>query len=399
MTPAIFKHTIFKNGSIEVDIPNTILETLPLEILTPNSYYEGIAGDRFLYLIGYLCSQVKYNLEHNKKELSKSIHYKYFRYIFGSKYRTAKKILESFDWFQSGKQYFVGGISMKYSIDSAFLGETSSITILNKTFLKRLNKEVKGMGKSLTTINKESKELVDVDLSNLDPEDAIKMLEQHNSKITMDAQHRIYMGLTFNKNLRSRIRFNGENMVQLDISSSHPALFPKLLKGYEKTEEFKLFHQAIISGSFYENMKRVVNSKLIEYINKHPEAEKKYKIYTNAEKFKDAIFWTINGKSYENGSPTWAIEESFKMFFPNLWYCLLRVKKENHCNLSKTLQILESGLLYRFVLSTHQKYSGIPIFTIQDCIMVPESYGNKIKLEMEEYYENQLGYKINIKIK
>lgn len=198
---------------------------------------------------------------------------------------------------------------------------------------------------------------------------SIECLEKNNIFYNFDIYGRFHTNFT---TLKSEIRknclyFGNEKLVELDINNSQPLFFAKLL--YETNTnlvdvfEFDNYKNLVTKGDFYQYL--MDNSKTI--IGKEID-RKTAKSYT---------YKVLFGRNYI----TSYADKLFQSLFPTIYIFIkdYKYREKDYRIISHELQKNESNLIFnKVVKNIFNEYPNIPIITIHDSIMFPESYYEKI---------------------
>ncbi len=224
------------------------------------------------------------------------------------------------------------------------------------------------------------------------------------------------------REVRKHLSAKGENLVNVDIKNSQPffstiLLNPDLCDEYEIENYLKEYnYQFNINDKYYQQLihmcrknaqnldtyvYKVLDGKLYEHIMEVGNIESR-------EEAKEIVF-----KVFFN-PPNYPTKERklFKSVYPevidifdliNIGYIKTRKrgrkKDEQSSSLALTLQRIESDIMLNNVVEdVLMEFGEIPIYTIHDSLLVPESVAEKVKQCMEDTIETIVGYRPKIEI-
>jgi hypothetical protein len=196
--------------------------------------------------------------------------------------------------------------------------------------------------------------------------------------------------------LRQFLRYENQELVEIDIRNSQPFLFNLLIQDYfNSVSNISLSYgnQSLIKYPDMEDIglyKRLTsNGKFYEYLMPYFPA-------VNREEFKKKVFGRIfynDEKKYEYAE--WLI---FKDIFPNVARIITHYKKDNYKNLAITLQKAEAEIMInRIVPRLAEK--KIFILTIHDSILTTKGNTDMVKKIILDEFKNQYGLIPTIKTK
>lgn len=215
-------------------------------------------------------------------------------------------------------------------------------------------------------IRYDGRELVAIDIVNSQPYLAIALL----NPIKLEENNIINMILSINPNLHSQF---------------YPIMLVKRIKEISNTDNVKLFIEIVSNGRFYEDFGLILKqSKIIE---------EDLDLSSTRKKAKQITFSSIF-------SPNTAIayREEMRIFrnvFPNVFevFKLIKLGKGQHNTLAILLQHMEATLvLHRACKIIFEERPDIPIFTLHDSIITTIGYENYV----HNILKNVLTYAIGI---
>lgn len=160
--------------------------------------------------------------------------------------------------------------------------------------------------------------------------------------------------------LKSFIRKNcllidGKKTCEFDIPNSQPLFLSKLIEKSEsrwiREDEFLFFKQLLKHGNFYQFLMDKLN------------------IETKS-KAKELTYKVLFGKNHWNSKA----DKEFAKLFPSIHYFIKLYKKDkgDYRILAYDLQKMESGFIYKDVISKIKMLGEIPIVTVHDSIITTE---------------------------
>lgn len=243
-------------------------------------------------------------------------------------------------------------------------------------------------------------------------------------KVSIDSNvHRLHSVITnLQKNYRRFLSYNGQKLVNVDISNSQPYLLCLLLNPsfWDKASDIPLnigmlsqnilgmiqeenlseiykyvlsisachdtalenYIQTVSQGKVYEYMQEVIN--------------KRESVNLKRDDIKTMILTTLFSKN--RFMPTY--KKYFKQSFPQIYELIRLVKKENHETLACILQNIESEIiLHRCCLKIWDENNHqIPIFTIHDSICTTAGNEGCVYNTMLQTLTENMGFPPHIKI-
>jgi len=186
------------------------------------------------------------------------------------------------------------------------------------------------------------------------------------------------------KHLRRFLRYQGQELVEVDIANSQPFLFNSILqemyphKGKDgKENEYKdveKYERNTKKGRFYDHLLAEINRKTGKKLTR--------------EKFKPTAF----GKIFfcQSKSNFRYIESKiFRELYPNVFKCILHEKRDDYRNLALKLQKHEADIMIdKIAIPLSAK---MPIFTIHDSILTTKKNLSKVKKFIQKTFADELG--------
>jgi len=230
---------------------------------------------------------------------------------------------------------------------------------------------------------------------------------------------------TMKSELRNFITFQGEELVNIDISNSQPYLINGLLKpefwNPNKDEEFNI--QFFKSKSFYD----VNNVNLTKYIMLHvPELSidmtelESFQQITSSGHFyqflneqmledpkmeaisykelKKAVLAMLYSENVSHYGHVGKAKEVFSSSFPSIYKLLCKIKSKYKECLPILLQRMESHLIIdKIATRINKEHPTVPIFTVHDSISTTRSNVKLVKQIMKEEMEATVGIAAQLK--
>jgi hypothetical protein len=209
---------------------------------------------------------------------------------------------------------------------------------------------------------------------------------------------RVHNNITnLSSDLRKFLRYENQELVEIDIRNSQPFLFNLLIQDYLNTYTYPLSDLYLSYG----------NQSLISYpdIELYKELTSKGIFYeyiipffptTSREKFKKKVFSRI----FYNDEKKYQYEEwfTFQDIFPNVAQIISYYKKDDYKNLAITLQRAEAEIIINRIVP---KLADKKIFalTIHDSILTTAENSETVKKIILDEFKSQYGLIPTIKIK
>lgn len=237
---------------------------------------------------------------------------------------------------------------------------------------------------------------------------AIDSIKSGTPRLSIDKfGRRLHTPITrLNKELRKHLRYDGKELVEVDIKCSQPYLSIKFML-YElnkknenlinnikaaNTLEAKMDIIKDLKGcdGFYEYVHDILIDDLYIKLKGVYEANNEYAIGNGErEDYKEIIFQIMYSKNgYKNNLKT-----SFKELYPYPYNTIYKLKKNNYKDLAQKLQKLESMLVLRTVCKEINKLNKhIPMFTIHDSILTTKEHEETVRRVMKEVLLGDIGF-------
>lgn len=294
--------------------------------------------------------------------------------VFRSGYATTIARLVDEGWIKLVREAVWGSRCRDYVVGPAVVGwETIKATDLDKLAAVRMDKALGGKSKWLKRINTALLTIPD------DAPDWVKE-DTADGMVKLDSNNRVVSAVcNLPKEVRSRVKFKGQNIAEVDVSSSHVRL---LIQHYSKElpkSELVGLVEAVKSG-FY---RLATDCRDMAYTPKAKAASK------------NAFYALINGKKISNLSPVKEIKgkkpslyscwrEVFATHFPTLLRLMYRDKSINGYKfLSTLLQRMEADKMKQLETMVGEKAVA---FTVYDSVAVLTNYADKAKKAIDELW-------------
>lgn len=279
---------------------------------------------------------------------------------------------------------------------------------------------------------------------------AFKILKIQNGTYYMshnpETDGRFHSNITgFSKAFRPFLRYDGEIIVEIDISASVPSFLFYLISNYKNPnsqldkvinntksfynhymfskeavsidyEEIQDFGNSILSGEFYSSfipkLEEFYKAECTFYMSSYHQwqyeeyyfQQDSYKNYdrkpypetVTKEYAKEKILSMLNAKN-----KTFLYEEmAFKSLYPTIFEFVSKIKEKNHKHFSYLMLQIESYFMLKIVARRlKNKFKKVPFFTLHDCICTTESNLNPVNEFMKVTLATELGFTPIIKTK
>lgn len=237
---------------------------------------------------------------------------------------------------------------------------------------------------------------------------ALMKLHQGELRFTVDrTSGRLHTHLTgLKKELRRYITYNGQKLAEVDIRCAHPSIsalllnpafydeeqayggiitlrqaMPSLYKKIKKDNlggyvsknkgKFSAYLDAV-NGDLYQHMRQRLEEMVhdLDSLREHKKEDRDEDIRDAMKSMMYCVMFSANTYFKQDGA--WP-KQLFKEMFPEVYHVFNVLKKYDHTSLSVLLQKLEVRLvLDNAAKKLAAKNPGMPVFTIHDCIVVPE---------------------------
>ena len=419
-----------------------------------NDLQKGVHQYKLAYIISRLCKPLCFA---DKEEFYSTgcvpLSSKMLKKLMGDSYRAHLDYLIEFGLIFLCEEYEVG-VSNRYSLNDEFLGELVPYEIRKTTYVKKANQREQDRADYARALHPypcsffdsrleidESpamqyiSELYERDLA--DPNICFRkhsLTAQRKKMVRQSSVHnvsqrrwllhsgkkckRFYSVLTnMHKPLRQFLRYNGERLIEWDITNSQPLfstlllsrkfyednpfnldevcslneyikkrvqggpgtspgaiMFPKIER-YLSEPDVCLYVKESIGGTVYE----YIADKIFGSVTKENRDKAKKLIY-------QSMFCEVQYK-YQDKKV-----EQFKNLFPNVYRVFVQFKKPDHSVLALMLQNIEAKfILERCVNGLQEKFPDVPFFTIHDSFLLPDSKHEQIKVWLDEELNSFIG--------
>jgi len=265
--------------------------------------------------------------------------------------------------------------------------------------------------------------------------DKIDRKELNYSDFTVDDfAGRFHGVLTFlKKELRAFLKFRGQKLVSVDIKNCQPYLTTVLLtpefwtpkersgnsivklqdinpamyadlsihpiystitlllfdspgKGFSMQK----YKELVINGDFYEFLQKELPQRLP---NNYAER------FSTRDKVKEEVLRILNCANHARHQPFYAPSKVFEQLFPNVDRVLSFIKSNDHKNVARVLQRIESNLILRECCKgLSQTNPDLPVFTLHDCIVTTEGNEGLVKDTITGIFSKRINLPPMIKI-
>ena len=393
--------------------------------------------NRMAYIVGLIAYLPTVNDEIIDDKGFVKLHAPTLKTIVGKYYLDYLKYLISDGIIETNNRYIVGKASKGYRYTSVYTdSELIRYDFTDKHIRKKLTEARKVKEADKKKYSYLYKWFTSGKLT-IEKDAAFKFIKSHNLsealkysvdaiqsgiwrfKVTGEAQ-RLYTNLTnLKRELRQFLRYDGEELVELDIKSSQPYFFIKLIVVYlsgeigqenalkllsryngqwsPSDEEFESFIKSfdvdlsdvasymtmIKVGLFYPTVQMIAKEKL-------------GKGYPTDKQLKGAFFEL----AYSSNRTKTEIKTAFEDEFPIVTRIMKHYKWKDHSALAIKLQQVESDAILNVVgKSISKKLNRAPIYTIHDSIMTTQEHIDMVRDIMVSELEKYVGLKPIIKSK
>lgn len=313
----------------------------------------------------------------------------YIRKFFPAKtlYTKIKNILLGKGILECDAFYRKNEKSLGYKLGPSIQSKTfKKYQVKNKLLLKKLEQKDQ-LGDLLTRVKTilAKLEIPNVKSSHLTEHDvALNMIHDKDIFVYQDKYGRVHTNLTNLKSEhRSLLQVNGDKLVNIDIKNSQP-----LMLGLALVEGTS--NNSIISSSFPS----------LSYTNRCPDLRDYVQLcedgefydylmaqtdFTGSRKaFKVSFFSSVFFCKHRKGDKNCAL---FSKLFPSIWDVICAIKKDDHTNLAKLLQRVESDFVINRVFKTClTKFPENFVATIHDSLLVEPAIANDAKFIFENEF-------------
>jgi len=244
---------------------------------------------------------------------------------------------------------------------------------------------------------------------------AVNSIKSGRPRLSVDKfGRRLHTPITrLNKELRKHLSYDGHKLVEVDIKCSQPYLSIKVIIEQLNKKNKNLINRIKEAESLESKLEVIRGLKgckgLYEYIydilvddiyiklKDEYEANNEYQI-GNGERddYKEIVFQIMYSR---NGFKS-NLKTSFKKIYNYPFSILYNIKKDDHKDLSKKLQKLESSLLLRTICKrVNQHDKNIPMFTIHDSILTTQKHYGIVENIVKEVLLEEIGFEPILHVK
>lgn len=236
----------------------------------------------------------------------------------------------------------------------------------------------------------------------------IDIFKEKDYHLTSDLNHRLYSSITnLPKFLRGCLRYNGEELIGIDVSNTQPLLL-SIICEHDYLEELYLNRDIDVRP------RKLV--KFLRYLKTNPEDLIIYKDLVERGKLyesfidvdpsfdraivKDNLVKVINDKGNNRIRARKLIREALKARFPSISMLLEVLKSVDHRYAAWTLMTKEAQMfIFHFArtFGDNTESENIPLFTIHDCFITTKSNLEFLEETIRQFFQEN--YKINIPLK
>lgn len=375
-------------------------------------------SDKYYYLI----SQMYYGRIFDKRNDNNSfipINGKILQSIIGGRYKQYLGNLMDAGIIETNKRYQVGKQSKGYRFTDEFRNvKFRRVEIMDRDIIRKIGmfKDYQRKGLKLPQhkyiydcLNKVS--ILEDEARYFIERNSTKAEEYNSYSISVDlivslnyffvvdsTAGRIHNNITnLSSDLRQFLRYNNQELVEIDINNSQPFLFNLLIQDYLDSLSYMDSNIYLSYG----------NQSLTRYpdIELYKELTSKGKFYeylmpyfpnVSRQEFKKKVF----GRIFYNGEKKYEYEEwfTFQDIFPTVAKIISYYKKDNYKNLAISLQKAEAEIMINRIVP-RLAGKGIYTLTIHDSILTTEGNTEEVKEIILDEFKNQYGLIPSIKIK
>lgn len=236
----------------------------------------------------------------------------------------------------------------------------------------------------------------------------VDMINEKDYHMKSDKNNRFYTNITnLPKILRGCLKYDGEELVGLDVSNTQPLLLGMI-------SDYIYLKQKYESKSI--DVDQVKYLELIRHLFFNPKDLKEYKILVeggklyesfididpsfNRDIIKDNLIKVINDKGFNNTREKKLMRNALKERFPTIAMLLELLKSVDHRYASWTLLSKEANMFvmhFADIFCNNPAHKNIPLFTIHDCFMTTKSNAELLEMEIKQFFMNN--YMIDIPLK
>lgn len=413
---------------------------MDFEILFPDCIKQ---KDNHLYFIHKIYEEKLFESRYNKDSFI-NLHSHTLRSIIGERiFYDVRENLQSKGVIEINHSYSVDNFSKSYRLTDNYRNvKHIQVKLTNEKILQRIYKhkqklinevpegiEYEMLYENLTKLNIDylkANDFINRNYSN-DPDKynpykiSIDYIHEKNFYFKVDnVAGRVHTNITnLPKELRQFLSYNGQSLINIDISNSQPFLFNILIQNYFETKQPKTYFS--FNSNSFSNFSNTSTSQLPTYKNISPyvvqfEDVKKYVELTSEGKFyeyvmkeggvkknkraefKKRLFGTV---FFCNPSDRYNYKEAklFNKLFPNVYEIIGNYKKEDYRQLAIKLQRAEAKIMINKVCRRiAEEKPEIFIATIHDSILTTEDNKNYVCDVILSEFEINFNLKPSIKI-
>lgn len=236
----------------------------------------------------------------------------------------------------------------------------------------------------------------------------VDMINEKDYHMKSDKNNRFYTNITnLPKILRGCLKYDGEELVGLDVSNTQPLLLAVIC-------DYIYLKQKYESKSIDVDQKKFLN--LLRHLYRNPKDLKEYKILVESGKLyesfldidpsfnrdiiKDNLIKVINDRGFNNTREKKLIRGALKDRFPTISMLLDVLKSVDHRYASWTLLSKEANMFiihFAEIFCNNPAHKSIPLFTIHDCFLTTKSNAELLETEIKQFFINN--YMIDIPLK
>lgn len=236
----------------------------------------------------------------------------------------------------------------------------------------------------------------------------VDMINEKDYHLKSDKNNRFYTNITnLPKILRGCLKYDGEELVGLDVSNTQPLLLGVIC-------DYIYLKQKYESKSIDVDQEKYL--KLIRHLHTNPADLKEYKklvesgkLYEsfidldpsfNRDIIKDNLIKVINDRGFNNTREKKLMRNALKERFPTIAMLLELLKSVDHRYASWTLLSEEANMFvmhFADIFCNNLAPKDVPLFSIHDCFMTTKSNAELLESEIKQFFKNN--YMIDIPLK
>ena len=402
---------------MRIQVPSTLdLEHIANDYQLPDD----ITLDSLYYLVHLIWYMPVINKD-NWKNGYTYLKGQYLQNALGNKYKKHIDYLIESGIIERTKGYVSGVTSYGYRMANVNheLVHHRLVTIENKTQIKRIykiienhysiSKSVKNNYSHLYRWFNDSLTVITDNIEDSPHRYKLDYINDSRYRMVIDKfGKRLHTNLTnLPKPLRQCLRYDGQELIELDVKCSQFYFAIKLILDYLKKEDrevYKILTQLnssedrlnyLCKCSSYPDITNYINlvtsGKLYDFMVEQFQVEFNYQY--SRDDMKDLMFNYLFGR-VSSKSKTKSL---FKSLFPSVYKVFNYYKIDDFKILSKKLQQLESKLILRTICKDN-RIADIPLFTIHDAILTTSNNINTVNNLMNEILTNTILFNPTISI-